>query len=174
MKKGCAIQISSVAPTAGPTVIGKSLRKARGFSLLEIIVVVGLIALVMSFAAYTLSTQMPGQKLRSSAKELAAELRFTKSQAMATGKAQSFQINAKTGEWKGAKNHSGVLPKSLEIIATTAKNEQPGDDIAAIKFFPDGAATGGRIVLQHKTAKWQIDVKWLTGEVTVGKPGSSP
>jgi len=147
---------------------------ARGFSLLEIIVVVGMIALIMSFAAYTINKQLPGQQLRSSAKELAAELRFTKSQAMVTGETQSFQINAKTREWKGPKNHSGVLPKSLEVIATTARIEQPEDDVAAIKFFPDGAATGGRIVLQHDTAKWQVDVKWLTGEVTVTKPGTKP
>lgn len=147
---------------------------ARGFSLLEIIVVVGMIALLMSFAAYTLNKQLPGQQLRSSAKTIAAELRFTKTQAMITGEAKSFQINAKTGEWLGPKNHSGILPKSLEIIATTARREQPEEDVAAIKFFPDGAATGGRIVLQHDTAKWQIDVKWLTGEVTVTKPGAMP
>lgn len=148
--------------------------RMRGFSLLEIIVVVGLIAIMMAFAAYTLNKQLPGQQLRSSAKELAAELRFTKNHAMVTGEAQSFQINAETREWKGPKNHSGVLPQSLEIIATTARSEQPEEGVAAIKFFPDGAATGGRIVLQHKTAKWQVDVKWLTGEVTVSKPGLSP
>lgn len=147
---------------------------ARGFSLLEIIVVVAMIAVVMSFAAYTLSNQLPSQQLRSSAKEIAAELRFTKSQAMLTGEARSFQINVKTREWKGPKNHSGTLPKSLEVIATTARREQPENDIAAIKFFPDGAATGGRIVLQHDTAKMQIDVKWLTGDVEVTKPGLSP
>ncbi len=146
----------------------------RGFTLIEVIVVVGLISILMGFSAYVLNKQMPGQQLRSSAKTIAAELRFTKSQAMVTGEAQSFQINAKTREWSGPKNHSGVLPKSLEIIATTARVEQPEEDVAAIKFFPDGAATGGRIVLQHKTAKWQVDVKWLTGEVTVTKQGLSP
>ena len=93
---------------------------------------------------------------------------------MVTGEAKSFQINVKTREWKGPKSHSGTLPKSLEIIATTARREQPENDIAAIKFFPDGAATGGRIVLQHDTAKWQVDVKWLTGEVTVTKLGAIP
>lgn len=160
-----------------PSVFGgyrRSTIHSRGFSLLEIIVVVGLIALVMTFAAYTLNNQLPGQKLKSSAKELAAELRFTKSQAMATGRAQTFQINAKTREWTGPKNHSGKLPDSLEIIATTAKREQPEDGVAAIKFFPEGAATGGRIVLQHENARWQVDVKWLTGEVTVTKPAASP
>jgi general secretion pathway protein H len=150
------------------------IRIDRGFSLLEIIVVVGLIAVLMTFAAYTLNKQRPGQQLQSSAQELAAELRFTKSHAMVTGEAQSFRINAKTREWNGPKNHSGVLPNSLEIIATTARREQPEEGVAAIKFFPDGAATGGRIVLQHKTTKWQVDVKWLTGEVTVSKPGLTP
>jgi general secretion pathway protein H len=182
------MKVSNSASYAAPTEIGsgiyssgvaskraltaKSIRSARGFSLLEIIVVVALIAVVMSFAAYTLNSQLPGQQLRSSAKTLAAELRFTKTQAMVTGQAQSFQINAKTREWIGPKKHAGVLPKSLEVIATTARREQPENDIAAIKFFPDGAATGGRIVLQHDTAKWQVDVKWLTGEVTVTKPGA--
>ena len=150
------------------------MKTQRGFTLIEVIVVVGLISILMGFSAYVLNKQLPGQQLRSSAKTLAAELRFTKSQAMITGEAQSFQINAKTREWSGSKNHSGVLPKSLEIIATTARIEQPKEDVAAIKFFPDGAATGGRIVLQHDTAKWQVDVKWLTGEVTVTKPGLSP
>ena len=146
----------------------------RGFTLIEVIVVVGLISVLMGFSAYVLNKQLPGQQLRSAAKTLAAELRFTKTHAMVSGEAQSFKINAKTHEWSGPKNHSGVLPKSLEIIATTARVEQPEEDVAAIKFFPDGAATGGRIVLQHKTAKWQVDVKWLTGEVTVTKPGLSP
>lgn len=146
----------------------------RGFTLIEVIVVVGLISILMGFSAYVLNKQLPGQQLRSSAKAIAAELRFTKTHAMVTGEAQSFQINAKTREWSGPKNHSGVLPKSLEIIATTARIEQPEEDVAAIKFFPDGAATGGRIVLQHNTAKWQVDVKWLTGEVTVTKPGTKP
>jgi len=149
------------------------MKYARGFSLLEIIVVIVLIAIVMSLGAYVINKQLPGQQLRSSAKELAAELRFTKSQAMKTGEAQTFEVNTKTREWKGPKNHHGILPKSLEIIATTAKIEQPHDDVAAIKFFPDGAATGGRIVLQHDNAKWQVDVKWLTGEVKVSRPESS-
>lgn len=146
----------------------------RGFTLIEVIVVVGLISILMGFSAYVLNKQLPGQQLRSSAKAIAAELRFTKTHAMVTGEAQSFQINAKTREWSGPKNHSGVLPKSIEVIATTARIEQPEEDVAAIKFFPDGAATGGRIVLQHNTAKWQVDVKWLTGEVTVTKPGTTP
>ena len=28
------------------------------------------------------------------------------------------------------------------------------------------------LFLQHGTAKWQVDVKWLTGEVKVSKPES--
>lgn len=150
------------------------MKYSRGFSLLEIMVVVGLVALLMGLVAFTLNSQLPSQQLKSAAKEIAAELRFTKSQAMATGVAQSFQINAITREWSGPKNRSGKVPKALEIIATTARQEQPEDGVAAIKFFPDGAATGGRIVLKYENAQWQIDVKWLTGDVTVSKPGAAP
>ena len=53
-------------------------------------------------------------------------------------------------------------------------SNRPGRDIVAIRFFPEGAATGGRIVLSRERAAWQIDVEWLTGEVTVKRTQAPP
>ena len=36
-----------------------------------------------------------------------------------------------------------------------------------VRFFPDGAATGGRVRLLANGAGWDVDVRWLTGEVVV-------
>ena len=43
-----------------------------------------------------------------------------------------------------------------------------------IRFFPEGAATGGRIVLKRDTAAWQLDVEWLTGEVKLARAQATP
>jgi general secretion pathway protein H len=143
------------------------MKMQRGFTLLEIVMVVAMIALIMGMSAYVLNRQLPGQQLRNASKEIAAELRFAKTQALISGQAQTFLINVQTKKWTGPKKHGGSLPSGLEVIATTARNEQPADEVAAIKFFPDGASTGGRIILKRNTAMWAVDVNWLTGNVTV-------
>ena len=36
-----------------------------------------------------------------------------------------------------------------------------------VRFFADGAATGGRVRLLANGAGWDVDVRWLTGEVVM-------
>jgi general secretion pathway protein H len=144
-----------------------AMKTQRGFTLLEIVIVVAMIALIMALSAFALNRQLPGQQLRNTAKQIAAELRFTKTQALISGKPQVFSINPKTREWEGPKRHAGTVPRALEIITTTASNEQPSGELAVIKFFPEGASTGGRIILKRDNAMWQVDVKWLTGDVSI-------
>jgi len=47
-------------------------------------------------------------------------------------------------------------------------------DQAAVRFFPEGASTGGRIVIKRGEAAWRVDVAWLTGEVTLGRGEGEP
>lgn len=147
---------------------------ARGVSLIELLVVVALIVAAAGLAAGAFSRSLPGQQLRASAKEIAGQLRYTRARAMASGRAQVFSLDVKSREWQGPDRHHGVLPEQIKLIATGARNEQPQAEVIAIRFFPDGAATGGRIVLQRETARWQIDVGWLTGEVTLARGGPAP
>ena len=145
------------------------MKRTRGFTLIEMIVVLVLIAAVVAIGAGAMSRKLPGQQLRSATKELAAQLRFTRAQAIATGQAQLFTLDANTREWKAGDKRSGKLPKSVDIVATGARNEQQREGVAAVRFFPEGAATGGRFLLKHGNAAWQIDVEWLTGEVRVAR-----
>lgn len=149
------------------------MRRQRGFSLIELIVVVVLIAATTALAASVMSSGLPGQQLRGAARELAAQLRFTRAQAIVTGQPQVFSVDVRTREWQGPGRREGQVPREIDIVATGARVEQDSPDVAAIRFFPEGAATGGRIVLSRDQAAWQIDVEWLTGEVTV-KPAPPP
>lgn len=143
--------------------------RTRGFTLVELIVVVALIATALAMAATLFSAGLPGQQLRGSARELAAQLRYTRAQALVTGHAQSFLLDTKTREWQAPNHHVGHVPAKIEVIATVASSERPSPQVAAIRFFPEGAATGGRFVLKRNTAAWQVDVDWLTGEVSVSR-----
>lgn len=150
------------------------MQRQRGFTLIELIVVVVLLAAVTAMAASVMSSGLPGQQLRGAAREVAAQLRYTRAQAIVTGKPQVFTLDARTRDWQGPNKRHGTLRDGIRIIATGAQVEQTAPDQVAIRFFPEGAATGGRIVLQRDSAAWQVDVEWLTGEVRLvrGKAGT--
>jgi general secretion pathway protein H len=139
-----------------------------------LLVVVGLVAAALLIGASAMRAGLPGMQLRGAARELAAQLRYTRAQAIVTGKAQTFTLDARTREWQAPGRRHGQLPRQISIVATGARVEQIAPDQVTIRFFPEGAATGGRIVLSRDTAAWQLDVEWLTGEVKLVRAQATP
>ncbi|HEX7802074.1 MAG TPA: GspH/FimT family pseudopilin [Pseudoxanthomonas sp.] len=148
-------------------------RKQRGVSLLEMLLVVALIAIAGMLAAMVLTGGLDGMRLRSSSKEIAAQLRYARAQAIATGQPQRFAIDPARHHWQGPNRREGNIPPSLRVQFTGAREAQARAGEGGILFFPDGASTGGRVQLSAKKAAWRIDVAWLTGEVRLTRaPGS--
>jgi general secretion pathway protein H len=135
--------------------------------LLEIILVMAIIALASLLAAAAMGGGFRGMQLSSSAHQIASNLRFTRAQAIATGKPQRFLIDPHAHTWHAPKSRHGDIPPKLGIAFIGAREVQPRADEGAIEFFPDGAATGGRIQLSSGKATWNVDVAWLTGQVQI-------
>ena len=146
--------------------------RAPGFTLLEVLVVLVIIALATTLAAMALGGGLEGMRLRSSSKEIAAQLRYARTQAIATGVPQRFAIDPRGHRWQGAGKRHGKIPPSLGVDFIGAREVQSRAGEGAILFFPDGASTGGRVRLSVKRAAWRIDVAWLTGEVTLARAAS--
>lgn len=138
---------------------------ARGFSLLEMILVLALVALASMLAAAAIGGGFDGMRLRSAAKEVAAQLRFTRAQAIATGEPQRFTFDPAAHRWDAPKGRSGELPRQLALTFVGAREVQPSAGEGAIVFFADGASTGGRVRLALDDAAWDVEVAWLTGQV---------
>ena len=147
----------------------RSARRPQGFTLLEVVLVLAIVALASLLAAAAVGGGSDGMRLRSAAKEVAAQLRYTRAQALATGEAQRFVIDPRAHTWTAPKQRDGTLSPKLAIVFTGAREVQPGEGQGAIVFFPDGASTGGRVRLAIGDAAWQVDVAWLTGEVRVAR-----
>ncbi|WP_407354559.1 type II secretion system protein XpsH [Luteimonas sp. R10] len=146
--------------------------RIRGFSLLEVLMVVALIAVASVLAVGVLGGGIERLQLRSSAKEIAANLRFARAHALATGTPQRFVIDPVAHTWQGPAGRQGSVPDALEIVFTGAREVQPRADQGAIVFFDDGASTGGRVQLRSGEAAWNVDVAWLTGEVRLHRGGA--
>lgn len=145
---------------------------AAGFTLLEVLVVLVIIAMATTLAAMAFSGGLDGMRLRSSSKEIAAQLRYTRTQAIATGQPQRFSIDPQGHRWQGPGKRHGKIPQALGVDFIGAREAQPRAGAGGILFFPDGASTGGRVQLSVKRAVWRIDVAWLTGEVTLARAPS--
>ena len=169
----------------------KHATRAAGFTLIEALVVMALMATAFALFAGALVGALPGQQLRDTTHRLAAEMRATRARAVATGIDQSFIIDTQARTWRsgasdavsgapspmtgtkpGATSSDGArrrgeLDEALALGATVAREEQPGPGIAAVRFFADGSSTGGRIVVRRGDAAWRVDVNWLTGVVRV-------
>ncbi len=153
---------------AGPS----SSRRQRGISLLEMLLVIGLIAGASLLAAAAFSGGMKGTQLRAAVKEVASQLRFTRTHAIATGEPQRFVIDPAARTWQAPKGRAGTIPAAIDVRFIGARQIQPAEGQGAVMFFADGAATGGRVQLSRDGAVWDIDVAWLTGQVSVKRAGS--
>ena len=153
----------------------------RGFTLIELVVVIVLLATVTALAAGVVGRHLPGQQLRRASREVAAELRYTRARAIATGTPQVFVLDTRTREWRAPDRRHGRLPEDIALVATGAGSEQQGEGTAVVRFFPEGAATGGRFVLRSQPkgkpadprGGWQVDVEWLTGDVRLSRAGGA-
>lgn len=141
--------------------------RVRGFTLLEVLLVVALIALAATLSAMVLTGGMDGMRLRSEAKDIAAQLRYTRARAIATGQPQRFAIDPRAHRWQAPDERRGDIAESLAVRFVGARQAQARAGQGAILFFHDGGSTGGRITLAAKNAAWSVDVAWLTGEVRV-------
>lgn len=140
-------------------------RRVSGVSLLEMLLVVALIAAASVLAAAAFSGGVGGMQLRGSAKEIAAQLRYTRTQAITSGEPQKFVIDPQAHTWQAPNGRHGEIPPDLRIVFIGARQVQPSRGEGAVLFFADGASTGGRVQVSLKRAAWNIDVAWLTGQV---------
>ena len=144
----------------------RSLR--RGFTLLELLVVLALATLLIALVPPLMSAALPGVELKSSARKVAAGLRLAREEAIRHGRDVAMIIDLEDRSYQVEGPFRRVaLPKGVELSLVVAENEMGNDQRGAIRFFPDGGSTGGRVTLARNGSGWQIGAQWLTGRVEI-------
>ena len=145
-------------------------RAARGFSLIEILVVVALIALLLTLVAVSVGRSLTGAKVSAAGRELVAALRYTCGQAIIRRESQVMALDLQNRTFTAPGRKPVELPPGIEIRMLTAREEMLDEGTGAVRFYPDGSSTGGRITLERGTQHWVIEVHWLTGAVKLFPP----
>jgi len=148
--------------------------RARGFTLIEIVAVIMLIALALTVISVSIGSGLSGARVSAASKELVAAMRHTRGQAIVKREAQVFTVDLERRRYQAPGRPEAELPRDMEIRVLTSRDELVGDGTAGIRFFPDGSSTGGRVTLVMGERQWIIEVQWLTGEVVLFQPGQGP
>lgn len=142
---------------------------SKGFTLVELIVVLVLIGLIMGLVGTSMSRSISGAESREAARKIVAALRYTRTQAILQKAEQRFSVNIEEKSYQAPGRPKVTLPDVMEIQLTTARSEVMSDQVGSIRFFPDGGSTGGRVDLMVNEREYVINVAWLTGEASLQK-----
>jgi general secretion pathway protein H len=136
-----------------------------GFTLIEVVAVMLIIALVASLAVTTIPGTGRG-RLKALTLETAALLRRERLGAVMTGRERQVSIDGEKRVLVGDGGGIVAVPRDvvLDILGIDAlwSGRQ-----AVVRFHPDGASTGAVLKLSREKAEYEIRVNWYTGGVAI-------
>ncbi|MDF3202775.1 type II secretion system protein [Pseudomonas sp. 1912-s] len=132
----------------------------RGFTLLEMLVVIILISIAAGLVGFGLQQGLQVAKERQAVGQIVDALRSTRARAVIGGVPAKTVFDLAHLSFQAPGRPARHWPADLHVTLHTA--EHAG---SAVEFYPDGSSTGGNLLLANGTRRWRIDIGWLTGSV---------
>jgi len=143
-------------------------KTARGFTLLEIMVVMVIAGLMIALVPPMFSGAVSGTKLKGSARDLAIVLRETRSKAIIHNTEQLVHLDLKEPRYRVGNSKPQALPANVDMaveVVTGARVEEEAQHV--VRFFPDGSSSGELITLSGGKRAYYLQLNWLTGSITI-------
>lgn len=166
-------------PTNIPSTKEK-IRYGNGFTLLELIVVMAILAMAMALVIPHISS---GEMtfLKAQVREVVAVLKYARRSAIVEGKQKSatFYESRKGTDEKSTSHEKSTSQKSGQWISrgatlewgsqTRKESDEEGEASETanykITFYPQGGSSGGELILTYLKLKAKISVNPITGQV---------
>jgi general secretion pathway protein H len=169
-------------------------RDYRGFTLLELLVVLVLISILSALVAPRVGNSIRNMTLTGAAQKIAASLRYARSKAVSEKEAYIAVLDLKNSSLfvLTAQEYAGVngpelsvaakekgsrlkiydLPEGVQLAKAKSGGDEADSGLFQILFFPNGSTSGGWIVLKNDIGRrCRIEVDVITGAVRLGDPG---
>jgi general secretion pathway protein H len=142
----------------------KSATGSRGFTLLELLVVLAIIVLIAAAWPLASSHVFAAQHLRNESQELAAAIRVAQMTARTTGVAQELTISRQGTAYQIASERH-ELPQGVALYIRGESGDTPD---ARFLVFPDGSSSGAMLVVSLQEHTATLRVLPATGRVEMG------
>ena len=160
----------------------KNAYSQRGFTLLELILVMGIIALAAALVSPNL-TGLDSRNFDAQIRELAAQLNYARRDAIVSGQISTIELhdqnyngvdadldNTEADSQANVANRWSSDSISLAVSANDAReNVYDAIDSLAVSFYPEGGASGVNLRLsQDNQSAWFV-IDPFTGRITVSR-----
>lgn len=145
----------------------KRINKQAGFSLLELMVVMAISAAVMGVSMPMMGRMYDSMQYRDSVRSVISAAKGARFSALSSGKIVDLILNPRTGEVLVGGKLQGTLAESIKMEVISAREVNTDDNLAVIRFYPNGSSTGGDIRLEHESGRGlRIKIDWLFGRLS--------
>ena len=136
---------------------------ARGFTLIELIVVMTILGLALTLSRPALQHAFPWIELKNAARTTMTALREARGRAIGSNReiVLYFDLNGRHLSIDGAR--TVFLDPRVGVTLTTATREVIQSGVGGIRFYPDGSSSGGTVELTLDRWRQVVGVEWLTG-----------
>ena len=141
-------------------------RAQRGFSLIELVAVLVLVGIALSLVSLAFTKSLDNAKVQAASRDLVAALRYTRGQAIVKNHQAALDLDMQNNTYQAPGRPLMKLPAEMHMTLLTAESEQTSKTSGRIRFFADGASTGGHVSIFAGQREWRVNVSWLTGQVT--------
>jgi general secretion pathway protein H len=141
-----------------------------GFTLLDLIVVLTIVALALALVAPNMLTVTDAQALKADTRLTVGGLNYARARSISLNTPVvlvidplSHRVTTDDG------GRLGTLSEATNVgyLVDQQVSQQGGQ--VTIGFFPDGSSSGGDIVLYRGGTQYRVNVNWLTGAVTTSE-----
>jgi len=141
--------------------------KDKGFTLLELIIVMFLIGLTLSLAAVLFSNSLPSSKFSATTREIAASIRHARTLAQLKGEKQTFTIDMEAHKYGIDTVTSRDIPPGISIKVADPLQGDVQSGKYQFDFPPTGGTQGGTIVLWNSKKTVRIEIDPIVGSAVV-------
>src|SRR5262245_57027955 len=134
-----------------------AMRGEAGFTLIEMIVVLAIVALMMILVMTNQARVSPAVHARAAAQTVSAVLREARSEALMLDRSVPVAFDVVNRTYQSGNSPRNTLPDDLRLSLLVG-NDQADPGRGTIRFDPDGSSSGGRVSIEGGNQTWLVGV----------------